>query len=217
MNSFLFSIVYLSVLTQITNGANIEITPPNPVGNLGCRLEVTCTDVQTTDLNWFEVGSSTALTTGTDIQINKFVFGSVGFRSVLIFHRLMGLGESSYRCDSASGDTFSVSVNVIEPILSEEIPNISLNRYVEGQGYFVAGIVQSCIWPVEVEWEKDGTSLFTQILTAENTGEMSTRAGLFDTTLDMESMGTYRCIASVSGSTNIREFTMSGVLQTADL
>ena len=215
MEILLVSIVYLSVLMQATNGVNLVITPSNPVGYQGCRLEVTCTDTQATDLDWLEVGNATPLTNSSSIQIVKSSFGSQGFKSVLTFKRLMELGVSSYRCNSPSGDTFSVSVSVSAPILTQELPDISLNRYVEGQSYFVAGIVQSCIWPVNLEWEKDGMSIFTQTLTAEETGETSTRAGLFDTTLDTESVGTYTCTASVSGSTNIQEFTMTGAVQTA--
>ena len=216
MNIILINIIYLSVLTQITNGENLVITPSNPKRNQGCRLEVTCTDEMATNLQWFEVGNNIPLSNDSNIQIVNSAFGSQGFSSVLTFNRLMGLGESSYRCDSSSGETFSVSITVEEPIMTEAIPDLSLNRYVEGQGYFVAGIVQSCVWPVELEWEKDGASLFTQTLTAEETGEISTRAGLFDTTLDTESVGTYRCTASVSGNSNSQEFTMSGVVQTAD-
>ena len=140
--------------------------------------------------------------------------------SILTFLRLMDLGQTSYRCRAPDGDSFALSVIVEEGLQIEEMQDINLNRYVEGQGYFTPCIVESCIWPVKIEWKKEGETIFSQTLESDVTGELSKRAGLFDTQLDTESAGTYTCTASVqeAGVASVENmFIMSGVTLDADL
>ena len=218
MYRLVYTCIYLCVFVHFCYG-NIILDPSSPTRRQGCSLQITCTDTSAaSELTWRD--GNTELMSGGDIQIENNAIPSGGYMSILTFLKLMNVGQTSYRCIAPSGSNFALTVIVIEGLQIEEIQDLNLNRYVEGQGYFIPCIIQSCIWPVEIEWKKGGDAIFSQTLEGEETGELNKRAGLLDTQLDTESAGTYTCTASVqaTGVANaVNMFRMSGVTIAADL
>ena len=207
------SVCSFSLLISLTIASPIG-APLNPSVQLGCRLQIECTDGSATGTITWSIGMET-LTSGGNIQINTFDYQG-GLRSQLTFIAVTVVGQTTYQCSTSNG-VFSNTVTVQEPVALTEIPDLGLGSYVEGQGYFVPCIVSACSWPVQLEWEKDNIKLFTQTLSAEETGSLSTRTGLFDTVLERSSIGSYSCKASVLSRTVAQGFMMTGVVRTQDL
>ena len=209
----------MCVFVHFCNGFVIIDPSSPPTRRQGCSLQIICTDTSaTSDLSW--TNTNTEVMSGGDILIENSAISGGGYESILTFLRLKDVGQLTYRCVAPNGDNFALTVHVIEGLQTEAIQDLNLNRYVEGQGYFIPCIVQSCIWPVEIEWKKGGETIFSQRLEGEETGQLSKRVGLFDTQLSTESAGTYTCTASVqvAGVDSVENmFRMSGVTLTADL
>ena len=211
----LFHSVYSFSLFISMAIATPVILPPISATQQGCRHQLVCTDTSATFLNWTVGGSSETLTSGENININTFSSGG-GLQSQLTITGPTMVDTRTYHCTTNIA-SFSATLTVEEPIALTEIADLRLDRYVDGQGYFVPCIVSSCLWPVQLEWEKNNETLFTQTLRAEVTGSTSIRTGLFDTILDMNSVGSYSCKASVLSGSTTEIFLMNGAVRSQEL